>query len=415
MMMENTLLTGYLTALGLGLLIGLERERRKGEGANRGAAGLRTFTIAALLGAVSWQVGQLWLLALALLGVAALAALAYWRSSPQDPGLTTEITLVLTTLLGGLALTDATLAAGLAVIVVLLLAARTPLHRFAHHVLTERELQDAILLAAAALVILPLAPDRAIDPLGAVNPHTIWLIVVVMLAISAFGHVAGRALGAKHGLPLAGFVAGFISSAATISALGSRAKAEPALHAPAVAGAVLSTIATFIQMVALLSVVNPALLPLLLPALLAGGGMALAYGVFFALRAIKSPAASLEPNRRALNPLAAIAFASIVTLVTLAVALLNHFMGQGGATLGAAIAGLADAHAASASMAGLAAQGTLPADSAAFGVLAALTTNTFTKILLARSMGSRTYAFEVIPGLLLVLLASWAAFWMMPA
>jgi len=403
----------YLTALGLGLLIGTERERHKGHGPVSVPAGLRSFAIAALLGAVSWQLGQSLMLMLALLAMAALAALSYSRSSNRDPGLTTEITLLLTTLLGALAMSNAALAASLAVIVTFLLAARTPLHSFVRHSLTDQEMHDLILLAAAALVILPIAPDHTIDPLQSLNPHTIWLIVVVMLSISAIGHIAGRALGAKQGLPLAGFVSGFISSAATISALGSRAKAEPNLHAPAVAGAVLSTVSTFVQLALLIGVLNRDLLGHFAPALLGGGGMALLYGLIFTYRASKSPNASLEPNRRPLNPVAAFTFALIVTLVSFIVAALDHVLGETGAALGAAVAGLADTHAAAASIATLHSQGTMDLPTCMIAILAAMTTNTFTKIALARAMGTPAFAREVIPGLLLVIGAAWAGlcFW----
>lgn len=397
----------YLTALGLGLLIGTERERRKGSGPNREAAGLRTFTLAALLGLLSWQLGGVWLLMLALLVLGLLTALGYQRTRLHDPGLTSEIALLITALLGATAAEHPSIAAALGVSVAILLAARSRLHKFVRATLTEAELHDALLLAGAALVILPLVPDRALDPLHAFNPHTVWLIVVVLLSISAFGHVASRALGPRAGLPLAGLVAGFVSSAATISALASRAKAEPALHAPAVAGAVLSTVSTYVQMVLLLAVINLQLLLALLPALCAGAAMSLLYGILAMRRAARSMASGLESARRPLSPVAALAFAAIVTVVSIGVAILHHFLGNDGALLGAAIAGLVDAHAPSAALAGLTAQSGLESSTAQLGILLALTTNSLTKVLLARSLGSAVFAREVIPGLLLVMAAVW--------
>src|SRR4030088_2612447 len=109
----HPLFLGFLVALGIGLLIGIDRERKKGEGPTRHAAGLRTFTLAALLGAVAIVAGGELLLAAAALGVVAFAGLSYWRARDSDPGLTTETALVLVTLLGGLAIREPAFAAGL--------------------------------------------------------------------------------------------------------------------------------------------------------------------------------------------------------------------------------------------------------------------------------------------------------------
>ncbi|HEX9521455.1 MAG TPA: MgtC/SapB family protein, partial [Reyranella sp.] len=123
----HPLFLGFLVALGIGLLIGIDRERKKGEGPTRQAAGLRTFTLTALLGAVAIAAGGELLLAAAALGVVAFAGLSYWRARDSDPGLTTETALVLVTLLGGLAIREPAFAAALGVVVAVLLAARSAL------------------------------------------------------------------------------------------------------------------------------------------------------------------------------------------------------------------------------------------------------------------------------------------------
>ena len=99
-----SMLPNFVTALGIGLLIGAERERRKGGGPSRAPAGIRTFTAASLAGAISVIVGGAVMLAVTVAGVAVLTAVAYFRSRGDDPGLTTEIALILTALLGGLAM-----------------------------------------------------------------------------------------------------------------------------------------------------------------------------------------------------------------------------------------------------------------------------------------------------------------------
>ena len=154
----NATILNLVVALGIGLLIGAERERRKGEGPSRSPAGIRTFTVTSLAGATSFIVGNEMLLAVATGGVIILTAAAYWRGHEHDPGLTTEIALILTALLGGLSVQQPALAAGLAVIIAILLAAKSRLHRFVQSVLSEDELNDALIFAGATLVVLPLVP-----------------------------------------------------------------------------------------------------------------------------------------------------------------------------------------------------------------------------------------------------------------
>src|SRR5215469_17830203 len=233
-------------SLAIGLLIGAERERRKSESAVKSSAGIRTFAVASLLGGVSLILGGERLLAVAMLAIAALALASYLRTSDSDPGLTTEAALVLTVLLGGLAQQQVVLASGVAVVVTILLAARTRIHAFVRSVLSEEELTDAIVFAAAVLVVLPLTPDRYLGPYGAINPRIIWKIVILIMAISAAGHIAVRLLGVRFGLPLAGLASGFVSSVATIASMGERARRDPQISRPAVAGAVLSSIGTLI-------------------------------------------------------------------------------------------------------------------------------------------------------------------------
>jgi len=129
----------------------------------------------------------------------------------------TEIALVATVLLGGLAMARPGLAAGVAVTVTSVLMARTPLHRFVRSVLSEDEVKDALIFAAASLIALALLPDEQLGPFDALNPHAIWIIVILVMAIGALGHIAVRLLGAHFGLPIAGLASGFISSIATIS------------------------------------------------------------------------------------------------------------------------------------------------------------------------------------------------------
>ncbi|HEX8951132.1 MAG TPA: MgtC/SapB family protein, partial [Polyangia bacterium] len=227
-------------ALAVGLVIGAERERRKAD-TPRATAGLRTFALVGLLGGVVGLIGGAALLVVVAAVVGGMAIVGYYRGDRADPGLTTEAALVLTYCLGALAIgaPKVALAAGLAAAT--LLAFRTTLHSAVRSVLSGEELRDALLFGVAAVVVLPLVPNRTIDPLGVINPFTLWRLVVVLMAMSGAGYVAQRAIGPRYGLALAGFGSGFVSSAATIAAMGARARAEPELLRPAVAGAAAST------------------------------------------------------------------------------------------------------------------------------------------------------------------------------
>lgn len=398
-----------LAALGIGLLIGAERERRKQGRPGGGIAGIRTFTAAALAGAVSLLVGGPALLCATTLAVGALVTVSYWsgRDSP-DPGLTTEIALVLTLLLGALAVRAPVLAAMGGVVTAMLLAARAPLQRFVGSVLTERELWDALLLAAATLVVLPLLPDRALDAYGVLNPRKLWLLVVLVLTLSGTGYVAVRVVGAKYGLPLAGLLGGFVSSTATIGAMGSRARRNPAECAAAAAAAVLSTVATMVQLGLVLAASSPETLAAAAPSLLAGGGVAVGYGVITTLQALRRAAAD-EPRRPgAFSLRAAVAFTATVGAVLLASAAVESHFGERGLLVAGSLAGLVDAHATAISMGALVATGQLTAPAALAPILVAITTNSASKLVVAGASGGRSFLLRVAPGLLLVAAACWA-------
>lgn len=393
-------------ALGIGLLIGIERERRKGEGPARSVAGIRTFAVVALLGAVSVMLGGEILLSVVVCGVLLLVAIGYYRST-EDPGLTTEIALLLTVLLGALAMHQPAFAAGLGAGVAILLAARSRMHHFARKVLTEGEFNDALMLAAATLVVLPLIPDRHIGPFAAINPHVAWTIVVLMMAIGAAGHIALRILGPRYGLAIAGFASGFVSSAATISSMGERARQTPALLGPAVAGAVLSTVATVVQMTALLAATSlDALRALALPLLFAGV-VAVAYGALFMLRTDNQPVPEGGDPGRAFSFPTALLFALTITGVMFISAAIVAWLGAAGLVPAAAAAGFADAHSISVSIGSLVAAQKISVAEATLPIMAALSTNTITKIALAVINGGQRYAMQVVPGLLLTIMAAW--------
>jgi uncharacterized membrane protein (DUF4010 family) len=424
---ESAALLGLCVALGIGLLVGAERERRKGAGASRGAAGVRTFAISSLLGAVAMLLGGMLMLSVAALVIGALVVAAYRRAPSDDPGMTTEVALVLTCLLGGLAMDSPMLAGGIGSALALLLASRERIHHFIKGVMSERELDDALLFVAAALIMLPIAPDRYMGPYLAINPHAVATLIVLVMAASAIGYIATRAMGARYGLALAGFAGGFISSAATIYSMGGRAAKQPTLRDSATAGAVLSSVATFIQLSLIVLVVQPSLFHSMVYPLVAGGAVAAGYGLILMLRGPDQPQAGLADVTtgvagetraeekhlgRAFDLKQTIMFAGLVSAILFLSAMLHDWLGDRGALLVAAIAGLADAHAIAASTASLQVAGKLTETSAMWLILVGLSSNSLTKAVVAFNSGGVRFALRVVPGLLLMLLAAWGAAWL---
>lgn len=401
----------FAVALGIGLLIGVERERSKGSGPERSAAGIRTFAIAALLGAISIMI-NFWLLVVALACVTVFATTAYVIKKEEDPGLTTEIALLFTVILGSLAMSAPALAAALAVGTAILLAAKEPIHGFVRGVVTRQELNDLLILAAATLIVLPLIPNQFLGPFDAINPRNLWLVVILVMFISALGHIALRLLGGRIGLPLVGLVSGFISSTATIAAMGARAKQAVNLTGAAVSGAMLSNLATILQLTLLLAAVHPPTLRAMAMPLIFGGVSVAVYGLVVTLRSLRNNKANIEESGQAVSIKTALVLATVIAVALLASAALKSWFGAAGLVLAAGIAGLADAHASAISVASLAAAGKLAPQAAIVPILVAFSANAASKGVVAIVSGNKVFAWQVTPGLIIQLAAVWLAWWL---
>lgn len=406
MVFETATLMSLALALGLGLLIGIERERRKGSGHTRRFAGIRTFALASLTGAGVQLLGQAWLTAVAAALVAGLALVSHYKDRSRDPGVTTEIALFLTFLLGLLSVPEPALAAALGVTVAVLLVARVPLQRFSTQVLSEQELRDALLLLASALVVLPLAPNQALSWLGGINLRVVWQLVVLIMTVQALGHVALRLFGARLGLPLSGLVSGFVSSTATIAAMGARAVRHPELRTACVAGAWFSTVSTALQVLLIAGLLYPAGLALFAPTL----GGALLVALLLGLAAFRRSALPLDDTAatgRAFSLRQSILLALLFTGITVAVAWLQQGLGTIATLAATALAGLADAHSSAAAVMSLAARGEIEPPTMLTAVLLAFSSNNLSKMVAAYLGGGVRYGSVVSAGLALVALAAW--------
>ena len=402
---------GLAAALGGGLLIGLERERRKGSGARRAAAGIRSFALASLGGGIAQTLQQPMLVALGAALVATLVAVAYWKSrgrsavEPEaDPGLTTELALFITYLVGVLSVQQPVLGVAAAAVVAGLLAARERLHRFATEILTQAELHDALLLAALALVLLPLVPAAPWPGLGGMAARTVLLTTLLILSLQGAGHVALRLLGPCAGLALSGLLSGFVSSTATIASLGAQARADPARLAACQAGAMFSTTATWLQVLMLVGALAPAALPSLLPVAGAGAVVALATALLQWRSAAPAPA---EPRRGALAPSGplrlreALIVTALLAAVSVGVSWALRQYGGAGLLIGTGLAALADSHSPVATLATLQAAGQVDSRTLVHGTLLAVAANALTRSGTAALAGGGAYARRVALSLLM--------------
>jgi uncharacterized membrane protein (DUF4010 family) len=386
---DGQLVWDLAAALLIGTLVGIEREKNKRESGDVGIGGVRTFILLALSGAtaawLSRHLGSPWVFAVGLLGVAALAVAGYLaqaRVKPRSLGLTTEISTVFVYLLGGacvLGYTEVALALGVTASAVL--AYKQPLHDLVARLGTE-DIEAGVKLLAATFIVLPLLPRDAVDPWGAIEPYTVWLLVILIAGLSLVGYVATRALGPQRGAAVTGLAGGLVSSTAVSLAFARQSREEKGRSDDAlVSGLLLAWGIMFVRVIVEVAVVHaPLVVPLLLP-LGAMGAVTLTLSVAFATRTRRQPKtrAGDVPLRTPFSLTAAVKFALLFAVVLLVVKFTQrHFPGEGYYVV-AALAGLTDVDAITLSMAELVHEGGADPRTGVGTIVLASLTNTVVK------------------------------------
>lgn len=404
-------LADFAIALFIGALVGLEREKRveedveRGVRKQRGIGGLRTFLLFAQAGAIgAWlsvQLGTPWVFVGAGAMVTALVMAGYaatWRSEGGQLGLTTEIAAIVTYLLGGTVLFGyAEIAVALAIATSAALAFKQPLHRIVQRVGRD-DLYAALKLLIATFIVLPVLPDRPIDPWGALNPWRMGWLVVLISGLSLVGYVATRLLGSGHGIPLTGLVGGLVSSTAVTLSLARRSVEDERsvrLGHELASGILLSWATMFARIGVVVTAVNaPLARHVIVPmaALLATAAGAAAWHH----RQGRAAEGRAEPVPLS-NPFSlssAIRFAALFAAVLLAVRLVEVYLPQRGLYAVAALAGLTDVDAITLSVAAPGRDLSAGAAAAAIGVAAA--SNTIVKCGLVAAIGSASLRRHVL-------------------
>lgn len=404
----DQLLSRLAVALGIGLLIGLERGWKTREVASgRRAAGVRTFALCGLLGgmmaALGIASGSLVSQALVLgfgFAVFALVFAVFERDADRAAGsysATTVVAALLTFVLGVYAVAgDVRVAAAGAVAATGILAARENIHGWVARI-TWPELRSALVLLAMTFVVLPVVPDVTIGPYGGVNPRELWLIAIVLAGVSFLGYGAVKVFGAERGVLLAAVAGALVSSTAVTVSNSRRAATGEGAPRLLAAGVAAASAISFLRVIAIVAVLQPALLRLVTLPLGAATAVAAIYAILSVRRRGGDSVPGDAPPADFKNPfslLPVVGFAVFLGVVIVLGRIVGELFGARGAAAGAAALGLADVDSVTIAMTRL-----VPAPlselGATYAILAAVASNILSKLAIAGALGRGRFAGEV--------------------
>jgi uncharacterized membrane protein (DUF4010 family) len=335
-------------ALALGLLVGIERGwhyRERPEGHR--VAGMRTFALIGLLGGVVGVIALEQGLAFLVVGFAVMGALVVagyllYGTHNRSFGQTTEVAALLTFSLGVLAAVGrADVAGAAAVAAIVILGLKQRLHGWVSR-LEAKEIHAGMQLLLISVVVLPLLPDVGYGPWGALNPHEIWLFVVLIASISFVGYVTVKAVGPEKGILATGIFGGLASSTALTISFARMAKGGgPALLLAA--GVAIASGIMFPRILAEVSVVNPALLRVLWPPVAAMAVTAFAGAAWLWWRARGDDKHADDVELK--NPMelgTALKLGLLLAAIMLLTEALRRWLGEAGVYIVAGVAGLTD-------------------------------------------------------------------------
>ena len=395
-------LLNFASALAAGLLIGAERGwQSRNDDDRQLVAGIRTFALSALLGGFALLLGErfgvvAWAVIFA--SFAALVIASYFGELQRtgDMGLTSEVAMLITFLLGSLAVAGhPPLAAAGAVAVALLLSLKRVLHG-ALQQLSEEELSGTLKLLFISLVLLPALPNQGYGPWQAFNPYVIWWMVVLIAAIGFAAYIAIRLVGTRHGLLITALLGGIVSSTAMTVTLARLAEGRR-LNALLACGLLATSALMFPRVLLEVGLVNPGLLPQLTWPLL-GATLIYAGGAWLHYRRADNEVADSAdaPLKNPFELAPALRFAALLALILLLVEAAQAWFGDRGVYAVALLSGLADVDAITLSLA-RSAQGELGNEVAVRGIFLAALSNSLVKAFLVLLIGGRALAVLTLP------------------
>jgi uncharacterized membrane protein (DUF4010 family) len=408
----------FAAALGLGVFLGLERERKKQ--VENSFAGVRTLGLIALTGALAAYLatrqGAPWLAVAVFGAVAALVVISYWASARRgEIGITTEISALLAFLVGYLCvLGQVPLAAGLAVASAAVLALKEALHRLAGRI-EPADMEATLKFAIVSLIVLPLVPDQSYGPppFDVLNPYEIWLMVVLISGLNFASYVLVKVLGTEHGIGVTGLLGGLVSSTAVTLGFSQRSRQEPRWAAPLALGILIAWSVMFVRVLVMAALVTPALATRIALAIAMIALPCLAIALWLLRRHQAAATANVAARENPFVLTAAIRFGLLFGLVTLAARAAQVYLGDAGLYAAGALAGLTDVDAITLSMASLARDDPSRLSAAGRTVLIAVLSNTLVKGGITVFLGAPQMRRVMAPALGVILVAGAVAAFML--
>ena len=405
------LATSFGTALGLGLLLGFERERTQTPNEER-FAGARTFALVSLLGATSTHLQlnlQLpWVMPAAFLAVAAIALASYVLTSRQgDVGATTEVSALVTFVIGALCLAgQAALATALAVCVLLILSIKSWSMETARQI-EAADVEAVLKFSIITVIVLPLLPDHAYgpEPMNVLNPYKVWLMVVLISGLNFASYVLVKVLGQEHGIPVTGILGGLVSSTAVTLGFSQRSRHEPQMSSSLALGILMAWTVMFFRVLIAVAVINAALAQRLALGIGILGVVSLLSCAFLFTRRSGAQKGNVTSGSNPFELGEAVKFGLLFGVVTIIAKAAQVYFGSAGLYIAGAVAGLTDVDAIALSMANLADQKADLLGIAARTILIAVMANTVTKTSMAVSVGAPELRKAILPFASLLLAA----------
>ncbi|PZV79748.1 uncharacterized membrane protein (DUF4010 family) [Algoriphagus aquaeductus] len=389
-------------ALGIGGVIGLERQYSAMKENSSGFSGVRTFSILVLLGfagGIFYHVFSPWVYGVILLGVVILQATSYWYTATQgDRGLTTELSSVFAFILGTLVLNGLIeISLFITVILVVVLSSKFRIKTIVGKI-TAEELYDFIRFVVLALLIFPFLPDETFGPYQVLNFREIGWVVLLTSGLGLVGYILTKFLGANRGILVSGLVGGLVSSTAVTWVFAQKSKENPSLSSSCATAILAASSIMTIRVLIWTFIFNLALFEkLLFPVLivfLAGLGITV---YIFAKRKKELMDDQLIPLKKPLDLKSALVFGAIYSAILLLVSYANENLGERGTFISSAIAGISDIDAITISVSKLAGN-QLIMQIAGISILIATISNTLVKMGIGIYAGSMELRKKLILG-----------------
>lgn len=406
-----------IVAIGIGSVIGLERQFRAMKENSQGFAGIRTFIFLVLLGfiaALFYYLFSPWVYVALFLGVSILTATTYWFSASKgDRGTTTEFSSLLAFVLGSMVLVGLIeISLMIMVLIVLVLSSKFRIKTIVG-MITAEELYDFIRFVVIALLIFPFLPDHTYGPYDVLNPKEIGWVIILTSGLGFVGYILAKFLGARKGILLGGIVGGLVSSTAVTWIYAKKSKESEGLSESCATAILAAASIMFIRVMIWTFIFNQTLFNSLIPSIGLIFLSAIGTTLYFFFKGKNKEINGTEvPLTKPLDLKGAMVFGIIYILILLIVSYANETLGESGTLVSSAIAGFSDIDAITISISKLTGE-TLELSIGSIAILIAVISNTLVKMGIGIYAGSRELRKILLIGYGTMFLAGLIAFFLL--